>query len=136
MTSVVAATLWMNTPQGFTLDAAGNVTDVDVGSALITPALWYEALHFLLAAVICGFVVASVYAVGMLCGRKDAYHPLGFLIAFTAAAIATPLQLVVGDQAMRRVIRDQPVKFAAIELVPTTGSDVPEVLFGRLEDGR
>jgi cytochrome d ubiquinol oxidase subunit I len=135
--SIIAANSWMNTPQGFTLDAAGNVTKVDVGEALFTPALWYEAAHFLLAALLCaGFVVASVYAVGMLRGRRDAYHRLGFLIAFTVAAIATPLQVVMGDQIMRQVIRDQPVKFAAVELVPQTASDVPEVLFGRLKDDK
>jgi len=38
----------------------------------------------------------------------------------------------VGDSLARWVYTNQPVKFAAIELVPTTGSDVPETLLGRL----
>jgi cytochrome bd ubiquinol oxidase subunit I len=134
--SILAANSWMNTPQGFELDRQGNVTNVDVFKAIFTPAWWYETLHFVLAALLCaGFVVASVYAVGMLRGRRDRYHRLGFLIPFTIAAIATPVQMLVGDQVMRQVIDDQPVKFAAIELVPETARDVPEVLFGRLEDG-
>jgi cytochrome d ubiquinol oxidase subunit I len=74
-----------------------------------------------------------VYAVGMLRGRRDRYHRLGFLIPFTVAAIATPVQMFVGDQVMRGVMDDQPVKFAAIELVPETDTDVPETLFGRLD---
>ncbi|HEX6310593.1 MAG TPA: cytochrome ubiquinol oxidase subunit I [Acidimicrobiia bacterium] len=132
--SILAANSWMNTPQGFTLDRAGNVTSVDVAQALLTPALWYTFLHFMLAAYLCaGFVVASVYAVGMLRGRRDRYHRLGFLIPFTIAAIATPVQMLVGDQVMRAVIDDQPVKFAAIELVPETDTDVPETIFGRLD---
>ena len=40
-----------------------------------------------------GFLVASVYAVGMLRGRRDRYHRLGFIIPFTVAAIATPVQM-------------------------------------------
>ena len=46
-----------------------------------------------------GFLIASVYAVGMLRGRRDRYHRLGFIIPFTVAAIATPIQMVVGDDA-------------------------------------
>ena len=65
-----------------------------------------------------GFLVASVYAVGMLRGRRDRYHRIGFLIPFTVAAIATPIQMVVGDTLARWVYNNEPVKFAAIELVP------------------
>jgi cytochrome d ubiquinol oxidase subunit I len=38
----------------------------------------------------------------------------------------------VGDALARWVYDEQPVKFAAIELVPTTSSDVPETLLGHL----
>ena len=83
-----------------------------------------------------GFMVASVYAVGMLKGRRDRYHRLGFLIPFTVAAVATPVQMLVGDTLARWVYENEPTKFAAIELVPETSSDVPETLLGRLnEDG-
>ncbi len=84
------------------------------------------------AYVVGGFLVASVYAVGMLRGRRDRYHRLGFLIPFTVAAIAMPIQMGVGDSLARWVYNNQPVKFAAIELVPETSSDVPETLLGHL----
>ena len=93
------------------------------------------AAHMVVAAyVVGGFLVASVYAVGMLRGRRDRYHRLGFLIPFTVAAVATPIQMGVGDSLARWVYNNQPVKFAAIELVPETASDVPETLLGRLND--
>src|SRR5690606_12381133 len=57
---------------------------------------------------------------------------LGFLIPFTVAAVATPVQMVVGDTVARWVYENEPTKFAAIELVPETDSDVPETLLGRL----
>jgi cytochrome d ubiquinol oxidase subunit I len=69
----------------------------------------------------------------MLRGRRDRYHYLGFVIAFTVAAVATPVQMGVGDSLARWVYNEQPTKFAAIELVPKTGSDVPETLLGRLD---
>ena len=94
-----------------------------------------ESLHMLVAAyLVGGFLVASVYAVGMLRGRRDHYHRLGFIIAFSVAAVATPVQMLVGDTLARWVYNNEPIKFAAIELVPETSSDVPETLFGRLND--
>jgi len=80
-----------------------------------------------------GFTVASIYVVGWLRGRRDRYHRLGILIPFTVAAIATPVQIVVGDTTARQVAHDQPVKFAAMEVVTETGDDQPEVLFGRYD---
>jgi cytochrome d ubiquinol oxidase subunit I len=91
------------------------------------------AAHMVIAAyVVGGFLVASVYAVAMLRGRRDRYHRLGFIIPFTVAAVAVPLQMAVGDSLARWVYENQPVKFAAIELVAETSSDVPEILLGRL----
>ena len=91
------------------------------------------AAHMVIAAyLVGGFVVASVYATAMLRGRRDRYHRLGFLIAFTVAAVATPVQMGVGDGLARWVYNNQPVKFAAIEMVPKTSSDVPETMLGHL----
>src|SRR5918994_1580676 len=132
--SVIAANAWMNQPQGFELDASGHVTDVKPLEVLFNPATGYEFFHMWLAAyMVTGFLIASVYAVGMLRGQRDRYHRLGFLIPFTIAAIATPIQLFVGDTLARWVYNNEPTKFAAIELVPDTESDVPETLLGRLD---
>jgi cytochrome d ubiquinol oxidase subunit I len=131
--SVVAANAWMNEPAGFTLNSAGKVVDVDPLDVIFNKAMPLQATHMLVAAyLVGGFLVASVYAVGMLRGRRDRYHRLGFIIPFTVAAIATPVQMFVGDELARWVYNNEPRKFAAIELVPKTSSDVPETLFGHL----
>jgi cytochrome bd ubiquinol oxidase subunit I len=77
-----------------------------------------------------------VYAVGMLRGRRDRYHQLGFVIPFTLAAIATPIQLFVGDTAARAVADDQPAKFAAMECIYEGGRDQTEYIGGRCVDGQ
>lgn len=133
--SVVAANAWMNAPQGFTLDATGKVVDVQPLDVIFNPAWPLEALHMLVAAyLVGGFLVASVYAYAMLRGRRERYYRLGFIIPFTVASIATPVQLLVGDTLARWVYENEPTKFAAIELVPQTQRDVPETLGGRLGD--
>ena len=129
--SVVAANAWMNEPGGFTLDSAGKVTDVQPLSVFFNSAMPLQALHMVLAAyLVGGFLIASVYAVALLRGRSDRYHRLAFIIPFTVASIATPVQMIVGDTLARYVFSNEPEKFAAIELVPKTGSDVPETLLG------
>lgn len=129
--SVVAVNSWMNQPQGFTVEN-GKVTDVEPFKVIFNKAVPYEVPHMLLAAyIVTGFLVASVYAVGMLRGRRDRYHRLGLLIPLTFAAIVTPLQFFVGDMAARSIADDQPVKFAAMECVQTTSTHVTEYIFGR-----
>jgi cytochrome d ubiquinol oxidase subunit I len=129
--SVVAVNSWMNQPQGFS-PTTGTVTSVDVTKVILNPAVSYEVPHMILAAyLVTGFLVASIYAVGMLRGRSDRIHRLGLLIPLTVACIATPIQFVVGDTAARAVAEHQPIKFAGMECVEETSTDVTEYIFGR-----
>jgi cytochrome d ubiquinol oxidase subunit I len=54
-----------------------------------------------------GFLIASVYATGMLRGRRDRCHYLGFIIPFTVGAIAAPVQIGIGD-GLARWVYDTP----------------------------
>ncbi|MFJ9870428.1 cytochrome ubiquinol oxidase subunit I [Streptomyces sp. NPDC101165] len=130
---ILAANSWMNTPRGFTLDAAGNPVDVNVRKAIFTPIFGPEYWHFVVAMfVTAGYVTAGVYAMGWLRGRRDRYHRLGFTVPFTLAAVLTPVQFMLGDSIARQVFHKQPVKFAAMEIVWKTDTHVPEYLYGRL----
>ena len=51
-------------------------------------------------------------------------------IPLCVAAIATPIQLFVGDTAARAIAEDQPAKFAAMECVYETGPDQTEYIGG------
>jgi cytochrome bd ubiquinol oxidase subunit I len=130
--SVVAVNSWMNQPDGFKIAANGQVTDVAPLDAMFNRATAYEVPHMILAAyLVTGFLVASVYAVGMLRGRRDRHHRLGLLIPLTVAAIVTPIQFAVGDTAARAIADDQPIKFAAMECVQHTDTHVTEYILGR-----
>jgi cytochrome d ubiquinol oxidase subunit I len=129
--SVVAVNSWMNQPQGFS-PTTGDVTKVEPLKVIFNPAVPYEVPHMILAAyLVTGFLVASVYAVGMLRGRRDRYHRLGLLIPLTVACVATPIQFAVGDTAARAIADHQPIKFAAMECVQTTSTHVTEYIYGR-----
>jgi cytochrome d ubiquinol oxidase subunit I len=129
--AVVSANSWMNQPQGFTLDAGGKVVETEPFKILFNPAWGYEVPHMVLAAyMVAGFLVASIYAVGMLRGRRDRMHRLGVLIPLTIALIATPIQLFVGDTAARAVADHQPAKFAGMECIEKGGEDQTEYIGG------
>lgn len=133
--SVIAANAWMNTPSGFTLDAAGNVTEVDPLEVIFNKSMPLQSAHMIVAAyVVGGFLVASVYAVGLLRGRRDRYHRIGFIIPFSVASVAMVPQMAIGDSLARWVYKNQPAKFAAMEIVPDTSGDVPETLLGHLDE--
>jgi cytochrome bd ubiquinol oxidase subunit I len=86
--------------------------------------------------MVTGFILASIYAVGMLRGRRDRYHRLGLIIPLTVAAIATPIQIFVGDTAARAIADDQPSKFAGMECIYKGGTDQTEWLGGICTDGK
>jgi cytochrome d ubiquinol oxidase subunit I len=83
----------------------------------------------ILAALLCtGFGVAAVYAVAMLrdpAKTRDAYHRRGLAVGLALGAAVAPVQVIVGDWAVRAVADQQPVKLAALEALPRTGSAAP-----------
>src|SRR6201994_2633094 len=112
---IVTANAWMNAPRGFALHH-GHVTHVDPLAAMFNPAWATETSHMVLGAYLAtAFGVASVYAVGMLRGRRDAYHRRGLALGLATAAVIAPLQFGVGDLLGRTVAQNQPAKLAAIE---------------------
>jgi cytochrome bd ubiquinol oxidase subunit I len=133
--SVIAVNAWMNQPGGFTV-ANGRIVSVDPWQVYFNHASWYEMPHMILAAyMVSGFLVAGVYATGILRGRRDRYHYTGFALGFVPAAILTPAQIVIGDTAARAIAHDQPVKFAAMEYVAHTSTNVPEWIAGVYVNG-
>ncbi|MEV6786424.1 cytochrome ubiquinol oxidase subunit I [Streptomyces sp. NPDC051098] len=132
---VVTANAWMQVPTGFE-EVDGQIVSVDPWAAMFNPATPPQTVHMILAAfMVAGFLMASVYAVAMLRGRRDRYHRLGFLIPFTLAALVTPVQIGVGDWAAHFVAANQPVKLAAMEGVFHTERGAPLHLGGVAVDG-
>jgi cytochrome d ubiquinol oxidase subunit I len=134
---VIAVNGWMNHPQGFRL-VDGRVTDVHPVRALFgNTYFWHELVHMYLAGyIVTGFLVAGAYAIGRLRGRWGRYERIALAVPLTAAAVAAPLQVLVGDWAARDVGRDQPIKLAALEGLGATSRGAPVHLLGWYTDGR
>jgi cytochrome d ubiquinol oxidase subunit I len=128
---VIAVNSWMNHPAGFTL-SDGRAVDVRPWRALFdNPMFWSEYTHMYFAAfIVCGFLLAGAYAWGFLRGRRGRYQRVAFGITMSAASVAAPLQVIVGDWAARDVAVYQPVKLAAMEGLSTTTRGAAEHLLG------
>jgi cytochrome d ubiquinol oxidase subunit I len=134
---VISVNAWMNHPGGFRL-VGGEVVDVNPWKALFGNSyLWHELIHMYIAGyIVSGFVLAGVYAFGRLRGRWGRYERTALAIPLTVAALAAPVQVLVGDWAARDVATTQPTKLAAFEGLYTTTRSAPEHLLGWYTDNR
>ncbi len=123
---VVSANSWLQSPVGFRLSVDGRVVDVQPLRAMLNPSTPVMTTHMLIAAYTAtGLGVASVYAVGLLRGRRDTYHRRGLAVGLVIGLTLAPVQILVGDLAAKLVADQQPVKLAAMEAQWTTQTHAP-----------
>lgn len=134
--TVISVNAWMNRPTGFRLED-GRVTEVSPWHALFAnDYLWHEVIHMYVAAyLVTGFVLAGVYATARLRGRWRRYERTAIILPLLVAAVAAPVQVLVGDWAARTVAEEQPTKLAAIEGLGETTAGAPLHVGGWYHDG-
>ena len=130
---IISANSWMQTPQGFSIDAQGVLQPADWWAIVFNPSFPYRLAHMVLAAFITTcFVIGGVSAwylrrgVHVEAGKRMLKHAVAF------AAIAVPLQVFVGDLHGLNAREHQPVKVAAMEAhwrSEAPGHGVPLILF-------
>jgi cytochrome bd ubiquinol oxidase subunit I len=127
---VVAANAWMQEPAGVRW-AGGQAVETRALAPFLSPAWLQMALHSTLSCYIAtGFAAAGVYALGLLRGRRDAYHRVGLTLALAAGTAAALVQPVSGDLSAKHVARNQPAKLAAAEAHFETRRGAPIVIGG------
>jgi len=134
--NVIAVNGWMNDPTGFRV-VGGKVADPQPWTALFNSNMWHELIHMYLAGyLVCGFIVAGVYAYAWMKGRRDKYHRTALVVTLAFASLVAPVQVIVGDWAGREVAQRQPVKLAAMEGLQETTKGAPFTLGGFYDEGR
>ena len=132
--SVVAANAWMNSPSGFTLNKAGEIVEVDPLGVIFSDSMPLQAAHMILAAyVVGGFLVASVYAVGMLGAAVTATTVSGS--SSRSPSRRSPCRSRLAWATRSPAVVQQPADEVRGDRVgPEDRDDVPETLLGRLND--
>jgi cytochrome d ubiquinol oxidase subunit I len=127
---VLTVNAWMNAPVGFDI-VNGQIVDVEPWAVLFNPHAFMAFAHMWVAAyMVAGFSIAAVYAVGMLKGRRDRHHRLGFMVPFAFATIAALAQPFVGHFLGEGLAERQPAKLAAFELADTTDEGASPLRLG------
>jgi cytochrome d ubiquinol oxidase subunit I len=127
---VVGANAWMQTPSGFDM-VNGQPTNIDPLAPFFNPRWPHMAIHSTLSCYIAvAFAVAGVYAVGMLRGRRDAYHRTALLLALGMGTVSAIFQPLSGHFLGENVAHTQPAKLAAFEAHFETERGAPLIIGG------
>lgn len=126
---ILSANSFMHTPQGAEW-VNGQLVPVDWWAVVFNPSFPYRLTHMLLASLITSSLVVA--GGSAWCLWKNVYRGAGLAglrSAICALAIATPLQIVAGDQHGLNVREHQPLKVAAMEGLWETTRGAPLLLF-------
>ena len=126
---ILALNSWMQTPAGYeVVDGVYHVKSwVEV---IFNPSFPYRFTHMLLAsALTCAFLLTGLSAWQVLRGVAQRSATRVLRVGLTLAAIAIPLQIMVGDAHGLNTLEHQPAKIAAMEGVWETERGAPLLLF-------
>ena len=128
---ILSANSWMQTPQGFRIDAAGRFIPTDWIAVIFNPSFFVRLPHMVLAAYLSvAFFVGAVGAWHLLRDRGNVAARTMFSMAMWMAAIVAPAQIVMGDMHGLNTLHYQPAKVAALEGDWDTTNAAPLILFG------
>ena len=142
---IVSVNSWMQTPQGYALNAKGQYVTTDWLAVIFNPSMPYRLVHVLLAAYLTtALVVGGVGAWHLLKDRRAGNAPregtrIMFSMAMWMAAVVAPIQIFAGDAHGLNTLQHQPAKIAAMEghygsFPGGPGGGAPLILFGLPDD--
>ncbi|XOV46485.1 cytochrome ubiquinol oxidase subunit I (plasmid) [Pseudomonas sp. App30] len=113
---ILAANSWMQTPAGYSIDAAGHFVAEDWWAIVFNPSFPYRLAHMIVAALLgTASLVAGAGGWQLLHAPDNPRARLQYSMALWVLAVAMPLQIVVGDLHGEHSLAVQPQKVAAIE---------------------
>jgi cytochrome d ubiquinol oxidase subunit I len=149
---IVVANSWMQTPAGYHLEKVVDgqpvrlpeghvVAEADLGTVraviddfwamVFNPSSVDRLTHVILGAWMAGaFLVVSISAFYLLRGRHLYFARASLRVGLVFATLSTALQMISGDSTARGVVKNQPIKLAAMEGLYETTPYAPLHLFG------
>lgn len=115
-TWILSVNSWMQTPQGYGINEAGQFIAEDWMAIIFNPSFPYRLVHMVLAAYLTtAFVVGAVGAWHLLKDKTNIEARKMFSMAMWMAATVAPLQILAGDLHGLNTLEHQPVKIMAME---------------------
>lgn len=127
---ILSLNSWLQTPAGFEI-VDGRFLPVDWFAIVFNPSFPYRFAHKLLASTLtASFLIMGLCAWQLLKGSATGGTHKALRSAACAAAVAIPLQFVVGDLHGLNTLEHQPAKIAAMEGIWETERGAALTLFG------
>jgi cytochrome d ubiquinol oxidase subunit I len=129
---ILSANSWMQTPTGYTINAAGQFAAADWWKVIFNPSFPYRLVHMVLAAYLTtALVVGAVGGYHLLKNSRLPGPRVMFSMAMWMATIVAPLQILAGDQHGLNTLEHQPTKIMAMEgHYDSHAHGAPLILFG------
>jgi cytochrome d ubiquinol oxidase subunit I len=127
---ILSLNSWMQTPTGYEI-VDGRFVPADWFAIVFNPSFPYRFAHKLLASTLtASFLIAGLCAWQLLKGTATNGTHKAMRAAVAAAAVAIPVQFLVGDLHGLNTLEHQPAKVAAMEGIWETERGAPLTLFG------
>jgi len=129
---ILSANSWMQTPQGYGTNEAGQFVPLDWWAIIFNPSFPYRLVHMVIAAYLTtALVVGGVAAWHLLRGKAGQGSRIMFSMAMWMATIVAPIQILAGDQHGLNTLEHQPAKVMAMEgHFQSHPNGAPLLLFG------
>ena len=136
---IVMVNAWMNTPNGFDIGAftashGAVLSGVDPWAPFLTASTGFEIFHVLPTVALTGVMfVGGYFALRYFRSRTPDERTLflkGLRITTTVSFVLVALAVLSGVLEIEGLYNYQPLKYAAIELNPVPGTNLPVTLFG------
>ena len=134
---ILSVNSWMQTPQGYSVNAVGQFVPEDWWAIVFNPSFPYRLVHMVLAAYLTtAFVVGAVGAWHLLRSPDSRAAAIMFSMAMWMALTVTPIQILAGDAHGLNTLEHQPAKIAAMEghYEGFPKGRAPLILFGLPDD--
>ncbi len=115
-TWILSVNSWMQTPQGFSINDAGQFIPENWLEIIFNPSFPIRLVHMILASYLTtAFVVGAVGAWHLIREKTNADARKMFSMAMWMAAIVAPIQIFAGDLHGLNTLEHQPTKVMAME---------------------
>ena len=129
---ILSANSWMQTPQGYAVNASGQFVPVDWLKVIFNPSFPFRLAHTVLAAFLTtALVVSAVGAWHLLRDRTNRAARVMFSMATGLITVLIPIQMFAGDAHGLNTLEHQPAKVMAMEgHFQSHPHGAPLILFG------
>lgn len=133
---------WMNTPNGFNtfqFAQTGVVSGIYPWAPFLTPSTLSELAHMLSTTIFAGVMVNGAYFAFKYVRNKEAETKILYRTMVRITSVLSIIFVILvgltGSNEMVSLLTTQPLKYAAFDLNYSPGTNLPEWLFGVIQNG-